>query len=94
MYVTYSMQHTVCYYTLRETWYRGDFPESLYEDLLKNQEEVINPIPATQTTLFNEIIMRWQNNAIKWDDFACENSNQLGKRFRRRSGETICFYYT
>ena len=31
--------------------------------------------------------MRWQNNAIKWADFACENSNQLGKRFRRRTGE-------
>ena len=37
--------------------------------------------------MFNEIIMRWQNNAIKWADFACENSNQLGKRFRRRTGE-------
>ena len=31
--------------------------------------------------------MQWQNNAIKWTDFACENSNQLGKRFRRRTGE-------
>ena len=66
---------------------RGDFPESLYEDLLKKQEEVINPIPARQTELFNEVIMRWQNNAIKWTDFACENSNKLGKRFRRRTGE-------
>lgn len=70
---------------------RGDFPESLYEDLLKNQEEVINAIPARQTALFDEIIMRWQNNAIQWTDFACENSNKLGKRFRRRTGEFCHF---
>ena len=31
--------------------------------------------------------MRWDNVAIQWSDFACENSNQLGKRFRRRTGK-------
>ena len=50
-------------------------------------QEVTNAIPADQTTVFNEIIMRWDNVAIQWSDFACENSNQLGKRFRRRTGK-------
>ena len=69
-----------------KSYQRGDFPETLHEDLLK-YKETTNPMPARQTALFNEITVGWGNNAIKWSDFACENSNNLGKRFRTRSGE-------
>ena len=84
----FTNEHDWSFYVVPsvKSYQRGDFPETLHEDLLK-YKETTNPIPARQTALFNEITVGWGNNAIKWSDFACENSNNLGKRFRTRSGE-------